>query len=303
MKNFKHWFVCLDLSKIDDILLGYIHFLSSVIEPSTISFLHVIESENLDAEMAELFPDLNNQEEFEDAIRKEITDKVSEHLGDAGFETRVITKTGRPTDQIIDLMNAMNPDLLVMGKKTGYTGEGVIAKRIIKYVPCSVLFVPETSRYSLKTILALTDFSEQSATAIKKSQALSAASDGTVTVQHIYKYPSHFFPYMPNEEEKEKLIHHIREKRSSFIKKHDISDKLPFELTLHKKGKIMDHVYDEAVKQQADLIVAGSKSDKKISSILRNDFIDKMVNYMFGVPLLILKNKERHQKFLKKLFG
>lgn len=302
MKNLDHWFICLDLSKMDDILIGYAKFLTSVIQPKTISFLHVIESGSVAEEMVELFPDLKNTDDFEDVIRGELNKKIDKEFDDDSVETRLILKKGRPTDQIIEMMKTMDPDLLMMGKKTGYVGEGVIARRIVKYVPASILFVPENSRYAMDTVLAPVDFSEQSANAVAFSQDLVEQNKGKVRAQHIFKYPSHFFPYMPSEEEKTKIREHIEEQKEDFIEEYNISDEVDFTLTLHKEGRLADEVYDEAVRNQADLIVVGAKSTKKISSILRDDFTDKMTYYSFGIPLFIVKNKERHQKFLKSLF-
>ncbi|MDR9417149.1 MAG: universal stress protein [Gracilimonas sp.] len=303
MKNFDHWFVCADLSKMDDILIGYSQFLSSVIEPKTISFLHVVESSKVAKDMVDLFPDIETNEDFEDVIRQELKDKVDEHFESNDIETRVIIKEGRPTDEIIEMMNSMDPDLLIMGKKTGYVGEGVIARRIVKYVPASILFVPETSRYAMNTVLAPFDFSQESANAINMARNFVEASGGSVIAQHIFKYPSHFFPYMPTDEEKKKIRDHIEKQKDEFISEFNISDDVEFTLTLHKEGRMGDDVYDEAVRNQADLIAVGAKSSKKITSILRDDFTDKMTYYSFGIPLLVMKNKEKHQKFLKSLFS
>ena len=303
MKNFDHWFVCLDLSKMDDILIGYANFLTSVLQPKTISFLHVVESASVAKEMVELFPNIEDSDDFEDVIRKELSEKINREFADSDVETRVIIKKGRPTDEIIEMMNTMDPDMLMMGKKTGYIGEGVIARRIVKYVPASILFVPENSRYSIDTILAPVDFSEQSANAVQAAVNMVRQSEGDVRAQHIFKYPTHFFPYMPSDEDKEKIKKHIEEQKEEFIEEYSIPDSVSFTLTLHKEGRMGDDVYDEAVRNQADLIIVGAKSTKKISSILRDDFTDKMTYYSFGIPLMILKNKEKHQKFLKSLFS
>lgn len=300
MKISKHWLACLDLSNMDDILIGYSSFLTTVIKPETITFFHVIESGPTALELVDQFPEIETEEEFLKLIREELNDKVKQHFKGDEIEIRIIIKEGKPTDQIIDLVNSLEPDLLIMGKKIGYAGEGVIPMRILDYVPASVLFVPENSRYSLKNILVPVDFSEQSAAAINAASTLTKSSN--ITAQHIYQYRAQFFPYSLSDKEKKEVDRKIEARKEKFRAESDIPDDIHFVLSLHKKGKIADEVYHQAVRDQADLIVVASKS-KRIAALVRHDFTDKMVEYAFGIPLLILKNRERHAKFLKSLFG
>lgn len=303
MERYEHWLVCLDLTNMDDVLIGYSNFLTTEFRPKKISFMHVIKSSGVAEEMIELFPELDSLEDVEAMIRKELQENINSHFNDSGVETELIIKTGRPTDEIIKSMESLNPDLTVMGKKSGYTGKGVIPRRIMKYVPSSILFVPETSRYQLDNILIPVDFSDQSAKSIQIALQMSEGKgEGQITALHVYNYPSRFFPYIPEEDEEEKMDKYLNEKRDSFIEKHSIPDNVDFTFTLNIEGSKMDQIYDQVVHDQVDMIVAVSKSDKSITSILREDFTDKMAYYRFGVPLLLHKNKEKHQKFLKSLF-
>lgn len=302
MKRLNHWLVCLDLTKMDDILAGYVKFLTSVINPETITFFHAVESSATVREMVKIFPELKSKKDFKEVIGSEIQNKIDTYFGDSSADTRLILREGRPTDQIIRVMKEISPDLLVIGKKTGYKGEGVIARRIVKYVSASILFVPETSRYNLENVLVPTDFSEQSAKAIEAAFLLTESQNGSVTAQHIFKYPAQFFPYMPGDEEKKKIDAHLTEKKERFLSEYDLNNRMQFVLTLHKEGKPADSIYDQVVRDQADLIVVASKSNKKMAGFLRDDFTDKMTYYSFGIPLLILKNKEKHQKFLQSVF-
>lgn len=300
MKDSKHWLACLDLSNMDDVLIGYTAFLTSVVKPKTITFFHTIESGPTALEIVEQFPEIDSEEEFLDLIRNELQEKIAGHFDDDSIEIRIVIKQGKPTDQIIEFTNSLEPDLILMGKKIGYTGEGVIPRRILKYVSASVLFVPENSRYSLENVLVPVDFSEQSAKAVQTASSL--VNDGHVTAQHIYRYRAQFFPYTLSDEEKKEVDKKIEEKMKSFQNENDIPDSVNFVLTLHKKGKIADEVYNQVVKDQIDFIIVSAKS-KKISSIISHDFTDKMVDYAFGIPLLVQKNKERHSKFLRALLG
>ncbi|MEX0722968.1 MAG: universal stress protein [Gracilimonas sp.] len=285
---------------MDNILIGYTAFLTSIVKPKTITFFHAVESGPTALEIAEQFPELDSEEEFLDLIRNELNDKVSGHFNDDSIEIRVMLKTGKPTDQIIDLVNSMEPDLLLMGKKVGYAGEGIIPKRILRYVATSIMFVPENSRYNMKKILAPVDFSEQSALAVQTASKL--VNGGSVTAQHIYRYRAQFFPYMLSDKEKMDVDKKVKDKLEEFKDKYNPGENVNYTISLQKKDRVADVVYNQAVTDQTDLIIVSSKS-KKLTNFVNHDFTDKMVDYAFGIPLLIQKNKEKHQKFLKSLFS
>ncbi|TVR35631.1 MAG: universal stress protein [Balneolaceae bacterium] len=297
----KHWLACLDLTKMDDVLIGYSAFLSSVVTPETITFLHVIHSGPNAMDIVKEFPEINTREEFETLIRNELKDKIKEHFNETSIEIRIVLKEGRPTDQIVEMTNTLEPDLLMVGSKIGYAGEGIIPKRILNYVASSVLFIPENCRYGLDHILVPVDFSEQSAVALKTAVQLMNGSENDVTAQHIYHYRAQFFPYMLTEKEKRKVDEEVEQKKEKFKSEFDIPSKVEFSLDVHKSGKVADVVYERLIEKKADLIVIASKS-KKMASFIREDFTDKMVDYVFGVPLLIQKNKEKYKRLLDRLF-
>jgi nucleotide-binding universal stress UspA family protein len=301
MVDSKHWLVCVDLTKMDPALIGYTSFLTSITKPEKITFLHVIESGPDTLEIIDQFPEINTKEEFTDLLRDEINQNIDDHFDHSDVETTVEIVEGKPTNTIIDIVTSSEPDLLLMGKKAGYAGEGVIPKRILKYVATSILFVPENSGHSLENILVPTDFSEQSAKCVKTASILLEKGAKSVTAQHIYEYRAQFFPYMLSDDDKIKVDKEVRKKKESFVRDYSISERVNFRFTLHNKGKIANTVYEEMINTQADLIIVSSKV-KKFPALIRTDFTDKMVDYNFGVPLLILKNRQKYQKFLKSLF-
>lgn len=301
MERYEHWFVCLDLTSMDDILVGYTHFLTTEIKPKKITFLHVVKSQSVADEMVELFPEIESHDDFEKVITKDLNEKLDSAFGDSKVEIELLLETGRPTEKIVEVMGKINPDLTVMGKKSGYTGKGIIPRKIMKYVPTSLLFVPETSRYQLKKALVPVDFSDPSAKAVKAAVEITSDKGGAVTAQHVYNYPPRFFPNLPDEEDEKKMNDYLEEKKNAFKKKHSIPDSVEFVFSLNIDGPKMDQLYDQVVHDQADLIVAVSKADKGITSILREDFTDKMAYYRFGVPILLMKDKEKHQGFFKSL--
>ncbi|MEX0771108.1 MAG: universal stress protein [Balneolaceae bacterium] len=301
--NLQHWVVCLDLSKIDPILIRYVNYLADKLKPETVTFFHVLETSSVSGDLLEMFPEFNNLDDLEINIEKKLSDKIESNFKYSESKTELVIHSGKPTDRIIEFVNSRNTDLLIMGKKTGYKGEGVIPRKIIKYVVSSILFVPESSRYSLKQALVQVDFSSQSAKAVKFACEITGPAEGQVTAQHIFTYPARFFPAIPTKEVMKKMDDHLSEKKSDFIQEYKLDEGVNFAFSLHRKGEKMDEIYDQISRDQTDIIFAASKSDKKLKSIFRDDFIDKMVNYMFGVPVFILKNKTKHKKFIDSLFG
>lgn len=303
MERLEDWFVCLDLTSMDDILIGYADFLTSEIKPNKITFIHVIKSTEVADEMVQLFPELETKEDFDKVIRKDLQQKIDNYFADSKVETELVIETGRPTDEIVDKMNSINPDVTIMGKKAGYTGKGVIPRKIMKYVSSSILFVPEAARYQLAKALVPTDFSEQSAKAIHMAHEMTEENNGYVVAQHVYNYPAQFFPYLPEEDDEEKMNQYLKKKKEEFVEKYSIPKNVEFVFSLNVEGSKMDQIYDLVIKEQIDMIVGVSKADKGITSVFREDFTDKMAYFRFGVPLFIRKDKKKHQKFLKSLFG
>jgi len=303
MERFEDWFVCLDLTSMDDILIGYANFLTTEIKPKKITFIHVINSTEVADDMVQLFPELESREDFDKVIRKDLQQKIDNYFSDSNVETELIIETGRPTDKIVNKMNSISPDVTIMGKKASYTGKGVLPRKILKYVASSILFVPEAARYKLTKTLVTTDFSEQSAKAIRMAHQMTKEKNGFVVAQHVYNYPAQFFPYLPEEDDEEKMNQYLKNKKDEFVEKYSIPKDVEFVFSLNAEGSKMDQVYDLVIREQIDMIFGVSKADKGLTSIFREDFTDKMAYFRFGVPLFIRKDKQKHQKFLKSLFG
>lgn len=301
MSKFKKWVVCLDLSNMDDAVISYLNFFASIHKPESIEFLHVVESYNVFADLVEEFPELESEEELNNVIIEQLGDKVKAKFEHDDVSTSFVIKKGSATNNIIKLMEKEVPDLLVMGKKGSYKGQGVLATRIAKYVPCSILFVPELARPSLHNITVPIDFSEQSEIAAKFALELVGKAKGEVVAQHIYRESSQFFPYMPDKAALKKQQKELEEKKMAFMNKVKAAKgtDLSVEITLHEDGKYSDDIYDLAVTNNTDMILVFSKARNNLMSMVTDKLPDLMVTYYFGVPLLIMKNKDKNKKFFQ----
>lgn len=301
MESLKKWIVCLDLTKMDEAVIGYVNFFAGLLKPESVKFLHVIESYDVFQEIVEEFPDIETEEDLNDLLTEQISETIKEKFTNGSIKTDVIIQKGSATERIIKMMDKENPDLLILGKKAGYKGEGVLAQRIVKYVPCSILFVPETARYSIENITVPIDFSEQSEKAANTALQLVKPAKGQVVAQHLFDYPKQFFPYMPDKKTMQKMDADLAEKKKAFLERIKTPGETDFEveLTLHKDGKMSDEIYDMCISNQTDMIVVFSKARGNLLAFMSDKLPDRMAKYNFGIPLLILKNKERNQKFFK----
>jgi len=302
MEKSKSWLVSLDLTNMDDLLLGYTSFLASKLNPEKITFLHILESANIPEDIEELFPEIEETRDLSSVIREDLEEKISSAF--KGFEsTRLVLDEGDPTNVIISQIKKQHPDLLIMGKKEKFKGEGVLSKKIVRYVPGSVLFVPESVRYQLDQILTPFNFNDHSAAAIRFSGIIANTAGANVLLQHVYDYPAQFFPYLPSEKFEEKMSNQLHDKFDGFKKEKDLSEKSEVAFTLNKQDRIQNKIYDKSIQIQADLIVVGSKSKRSVASFLHEDLSDKIVNYSFGIPLLVYKDKSKNKGLLDSLLG
>lgn len=301
MESLKKWIVCLDLTKMDEAVIGYVNYFAQLVKPEQIKFLHVIESYDVFQDIVEEFPEIETEEDLNELLTKQILETVKDKFNGNAPEAEVVIQKGSATDRIIKLMDTENPDLLILGKKAGYKGEGVLAQRIVKYVPCSVLFVPETARYNLENITVPIDFSEQSEKAANVALQLVKPAKGQVVAQHLFDYPKQFFPYMPDKKTMKKMDEDLAKKKKDFLERVKTPGGTDFEveLTLHQDGKMSDEIYDLCISNQTDMIVVFSKARGNLLAFMSDKLPDRMAKYNFGIPLLILKNKERNRKFFK----
>ena len=301
MNSFNHWMVGLDLTNMDDLILGYLDFLSGIHEPEHLTFIHVIEDEGISEELNQLFPEMETSKSIESIIREELQHKIDRYFDTDTPDVNIILREGTTTETLLSALNQINPDLLVLGKKTGYEGEGILARKITKYAHCSLLFVAENSQYKLENVHVPITFSKASARALKQAQNMSEAVDAELHVQHVYHYPKQFFPYIPSDKYSERMSNHLNEKFENFKKKYDLTNIPDCVFTVNDDGKDADQIYDLTLRTRADLIMVGAKSKTSAAALLTDEMADSLAEYHFGVPVLIYKEKEEHIGLLKSL--
>ncbi len=302
MKPFNHWMVCLDLTDMDEFLLDYQNFLVNKLKPEKITFLHIVEKSASMGDLADLFPGLGSDNDVRELIKEEIIETIKNHI-EVKIDWSVVIESGTATETIIKVMNIHDPDLLILGKKSGYEGEGVIAKKIVKYVPCSVLFIPETAKFQVESMLMPFDFTTHSASILRFGSQFANACNAKITAQHVYQYPTQSWPGIPIDEFVETMDDHLNKKLAEFKKEHSLPEDIEYIFTLNKNKKIPDKIYDQSIRDKRDMILTGARTKSTLANMLMDDLADRMIHYSFGIPLLVIKDKNQYKGLIESILN
>ncbi|MCW9706187.1 universal stress protein [Fodinibius salsisoli] len=301
MKSFKHWMIGLDLTNMDKIITGYASFLSDMNAPDRITFFHIVEHTGIDSELQDLFPEVKDKEPLKTMIGKELRKKYGSLLKGFTPDVDIVIKEGKPTKAILSLLEEEDPDLLILGKKSGYEGEGILPRQIVKYAHCSTLFVSENTHYNLDNVLVPVTFSKASARAVKQGKVLTVQYDAELHLQHVYEYPKQFFPYIPSEKYAERMNEYLQKKLDKFREKYKLGKLPECRFSVNEDGREINQIYDYALHTQTDMIVVGSKRKSSTAALLTDSLADHMAEYHFGCPAFIYKEKREHSGLLKSL--
>ncbi len=301
MDDFKHWMVGLDLTNMDEMINRYVSFLAGENTPDQITFFHIIDQAGVTEELQELFPELEEAITLNSMIRQKLEKKVAAHLDIENTEIEILIREGNPTQSILSLLEEYNPDLLMLGKKSGYEGEGVLPRRIVKYSHCSILFVSENTYYSLDNVLVPFSFTSSSAKALRVAQKFVNDWDGRLHIQHVYEYPKQFFPYIPSGKYEERMNKYLQKKFKEFKEKYDLKELPAPRFSVNEDGRVADKIYDYTLHTKSDLIIIGAKRKSSAAALFTDDLAEGLAEYHFGRPVLIYKDKKEHVGLLKSI--
>lgn len=301
MDGFKHWMVGLDLTNMDAVINGYVSFLAEENAPDRITFFHIIDQAGVTEELQELFPELQEAVTLNSMIREKLEKKVQAYLDVEQTDIQILIREGNPTQNILSLLEEYNPDLLILGKKSGYEGEGVLPRKIVKYAHCSILFVSENTYYSLDDVLVPFSFTSSSAKALQAAHKLVDTLDGELHIQHVYEYPKQFFPYIPSGKYEERMTKHLQKKFIKFKEKYDLKELPAPRFSVNEDGRIADKIYDYTLHTKSDLIIIGAKIKSSAAALFTDDLAEGLAEYHFGRPVLIYKDKKEHVGLLKSI--
>lgn len=300
MYQVKRVLVGLDLSEMDDRLISYTSFLVKVFEIEVVYFLHVAKSLELSKGLTDKYPDLLAP--ADETIEKGIQTKIDKHFT-ADCDYHIEVREGNAEDKILRWADLKEIDLAVMGRKLDLKGTGILPGKLARTIHCSIVYVPETAENEISRIMASTDFSKTSSMAIEEAMIIKKVTNAHVIVHNSYKVPSGYHLSGKSYEEFAEIMKsNTYEDAVRFLEALNINiNDVEILLSLDTEDDPAEIAYEEARKNNVNLIIIGSKGRKELASMLIGSVAEKMIRYDTNIPLLVVKDKKENLSFLQAL--
>lgn len=300
MYPFKRLLVALDNTELDETIIAYTSAIVNTMNVEKVYFFHVAKSLDLPEGLSDKYPDLLAP--VDESLANDIQVKVdAKFTGSCEYE--VVIKEGNAADQVLRWSEIKAIDLLIVGRKIELKGEGVISGRLARVAHCSILFVPEHAKPQMNTLLIPVDFSKHSSMALETAIEIQKANDAKIILQNAYHVP---WGYHTTGKSFEEFADVMKEHASADIEKYLQKNKLEsskFEvaLCLDKDDNPAECAYNEASKNNADLIIMSSKGRSGLAHILLGSVAEKMMRIDANIPLMVVKNKVENMGFFEAL--
>jgi nucleotide-binding universal stress UspA family protein len=227
-------------------------------------------------------------------IRAALRKPCDEALGEAQrlAETdRVLIKTvceeGDVHERIVDLADAENCDLIVMGRSGRRRSPfiGSVTARVIGHTQREVLVVPDGTAVGWKTIVLATDGSRYSAAATERAIAFAKSYGGELRVISAVDVPSEFHAEAPQ------AVEDLVRKAQGFtadVKKSAAAAGVPAEAFV-AEAEADRAINSLAREQKADIIVLGSHGRTGLRRLLMGSVAEKVIGHA-TCPVLVVKS-------------
>ncbi len=225
------------------------------------------------------------------AIRYPCENALAEAAG-AAKSARVLVKTvceeGEPHERIIDLAEAENCDLIVMGRRGMRSAErvfvGSVTARVIGYSQRDVLVVPLNAEVGWKNILLATDGSRFSRIAGEKAVSFAQAYGGTLTAVSVVDVPPEFYGEAP--QAVEDLIGKARGYTEVAAAQAEAAGVAVH--TVVREGESHRLIVALAHEMKASVIVMGSHGRTGLRRLLMGSVTEKVIAHA-GCPIFVAR--------------
>jgi nucleotide-binding universal stress UspA family protein len=225
------------------------------------------------------------------SIRKPCDDALEEAKRIAEAEGVLIRPTcedGEAFERIVDLAEAENCDLIVMGRRGLHRLEralvGSVTARVIGYSQKDVLIVPKGSSVGWTKILFTTDGSKYSRAAAEKAIDFARSYGGELKILSVVDVPSEFYGEAPQiVDDLIAMAHRYTEEARDRAAASGVRTE-----TFVREGEAYEAIIRTAREQQVNTIVMGSHGRTGLRRLLMGSVAEKVIGHA-PCPVLIVK--------------
>lgn len=220
----------------------------------------------------------------EDALHK------AEELAKAeGALIKTVCEEGEAYERIIDLAEAENCELIVMGRRGLSRLErvlmGSVTARVIGHSPIDVLVVPLNTEIGWQRILLATDGSRYSKAAAERAIDFAGEYGGELKIVSVVDVPAEFYGEAPD------AVEDLINKAKGYVedvKRQAEAAGIRTE-TFVREGKAYKAILDLAKEQSANVIIMGSHGRTGLKRLLMGSVTEKVIGYA-SCPVLVVKS-------------
>lgn len=253
----------LDLSEMDQYLIQYAKILDQILSIEKITFIHNLKIGEIPKEL--LIPERINQ--IIAKITQRITSKIKESNHSYTFD--IIVKMESYSEiAFMNLYKNQPIDLLVLGNKQELDGNGGLAHKLIRVLPCATLLVPETFISPITTIINAIDFSRYTSLVMSWADRFENNSKGqkiTHSAVYISKFNWGFLPSMTDKDIKKETLLDIDRKRNTWNQKYALHSDI--ETVPAEDKSIATTLLKYCKQKKANMLILGVKGSAGIKDI------------------------------------
>ncbi|MBF0558124.1 MAG: universal stress protein [Nitrospirae bacterium] len=228
---------------------------------------------------------------IQDIIRQPCEKALAEAISIAkssGALIRTVCEEGEPYERIIDLAEAENCDLIIMGRTGQHEIDGRfignVTSRVIGYSPIDVLVVPNGTSMGWERILIATDGSRYSDAATLKALDFARAYGSALSVVSVVDVPAEFIAEAPDAAEKmfdnaRRYVGEVKQLAEAAGIKVD---------AFVKEGEAFESIVSLAGDNKIDMMIMGSHGRTGLKRLLIGSVAEKVIGHA-PCPVLVAR--------------
>ena len=165
-----------------------------------------------------------------------------------------------------------------------------------------MLFIPEAASTDIQKLLLPVDFSHHAALGLGLALGLQQKSGVKIALVNVYHIPIGYYRTGKTYEEFASIMKGFAEKDCQrFLEEYGFQPETNCDFLPSKNGDSPELVYGFATKNEADMIIIGSRGRTGIASLLMGSVAEKLVYLDSSIPIFVIKEKGENMGFLDAL--